>query len=128
MLQSKFVKPSWFIDRSWIMQESNRRKPDWLGLSNSISSMYLKIKLNISVSNISYRYLKKRKIGSFVENLSRVLKEQYVLNHFIVDPVFINVRSRKKLTFDGVVKRIVRIKPFCLLIKIYQKDWKIQCK
>ena len=47
--QSKFEKISWFIDRSWFTQESNGQKPDWLGLSSSVSSMYLKRELNISL-------------------------------------------------------------------------------
>ena len=48
--QLKFEKMSWFIDRSSFTQESNGGKPDWLGLSNSFSSMYLKRELNISLS------------------------------------------------------------------------------
>ena len=50
--QSKFEKISWFIDRSWFTQESNGRKLDWLGLTSSFSSMYLKKELNISPSNV----------------------------------------------------------------------------
>ena len=42
-------KMSWFIDGSSFTQESNGGKPDWLGLSNSFSSMYLKRELNISL-------------------------------------------------------------------------------
>ena len=37
-----FEKISWFINTSWSTQESSGRKPDWLALSSSFSSMYLK--------------------------------------------------------------------------------------
>ena len=41
-----------YIDRRWFTQESNGRKPEWLGLSSSFPSMYLKKELNISLSKI----------------------------------------------------------------------------
>ena len=50
--QSKFEKVPWFIDRSWFRQESNGRKPNWLGLSSSFSSMYIKREVNINLSKI----------------------------------------------------------------------------
>ena len=48
--QSKFEKVWWFIVRSWFRQELNERKPDWLGLNSSFSS--LKREINISLSKI----------------------------------------------------------------------------
>ena len=50
--QSQFEKIWWFIDGSWFTQQSNGRKPDWLGVSSSFSSIYLKRELNISLSKI----------------------------------------------------------------------------
>ena len=49
---SKLEKTSWFIDRGWSTQEPNLWKPDWVHLSNSFSSMYLKRELNIRVTEI----------------------------------------------------------------------------
>ena len=48
----KKKKKSWFIDRGSFTQESNRQKPDWLGLSSSFSSLYLKRELDISLLKI----------------------------------------------------------------------------
>ena len=50
------------MDRSWFTQESNGRKPDWLGLSSSFSSIYLKRELNISLSKI-LQNISKIKLG-----------------------------------------------------------------
>ena len=48
----KYEKISWFIDKSWFTQELNGRKTDWLWLSSSFSSLYLKRELKLVIQYI----------------------------------------------------------------------------
>ena len=47
------------LDISLFKQESNERKPEWLGLNDLLSSIYSKKELNISLSNIFSKVVQK---------------------------------------------------------------------
>ena len=62
--------------------------------------MYLERQLNVSPSKISQKYFKKKKIGRFANNLSRVLKGKYESNHLVLDSFFHEcLKQRKKMGF-----------------------------
>ena len=114
---SKDCYISWVIERSWLIEESPGRKPDWLDDNKSFSFKNLYSSLNKSLSKI--RLEAKRQVGNFWYTVHHFLWIGTTLAFFHSIRNFIWLRHDLKIIERGVHKE----RPHSFNIRILIISW-----